>query len=128
MASTAAGTFDITMMPGPAELGGAVGRMELAKSFHGDLEGTGEGLLLSCGDSQNGEAGCVAIETVEGRLGGREGSFSLQQLASMHAGAQVLHYEVVPGSGRGALEGIVGTFHLTVETDGTHRYELEYEL
>jgi hypothetical protein len=46
----------------------------------------------------------------------------------MHGGSQRLHYEVVPGSGSGALEGIAGSFHLTVEDDGTHRYELEYEV
>ncbi|MBO0847337.1 MAG: DUF3224 domain-containing protein [Nocardioides sp.] len=42
----------------------------------------------------------------------------------MHGGSQTLHYEVVPGSGRGALQGISGTFHLEVQADGTHRYEL----
>jgi len=39
-----------------------------------------------------------------------------------------MHYEVVPGSGHGALEGIEGTLHLTVDDDGTHRFELEYEI
>jgi Protein of unknown function (DUF3224) len=52
----------------------------------------------------------------------------MQQLALMHNGSQMLHYEVVPGSGSGSLEGITGTFVLTIESDGTHRYELEYEL
>jgi len=44
--------------------------------------------------------------------------------AEMHNGSQTLDYEVVPGSGHGALEGISGTFQLTIEHDGTHRYEL----
>jgi len=46
----------------------------------------------------------------------------------MHGGAQTLHYEIVPGSGSGQLDGITGTLHLTVEDDGTHRYELAYQL
>ncbi|MBG6213408.1 MULTISPECIES: DUF3224 domain-containing protein [unclassified Cryobacterium] len=34
----------------------------------------------------------------------------------------------MPGSGHGELNGITGTFHLTIEDDGTHRYELDYEV
>ena len=32
------------------------------------------------------------------------------------------------GTFHGDLAGIGGTFHLTVEDDGAHRYELEYEI
>jgi len=39
-----------------------------------------------------------------------------------------LHYEVVPGSGTGGLAGVTGILHLDVGEDGTHRYELKYEL
>lgn len=128
MASTAKGTFDIVMTPGPPEVGGSVGRYDFTKTFHGELKATGAGVMLSCGDPQAGAAGYVAMETVEGRLGGLNGGFVLQQLGMMHGGSQTLHYELVPGSGHGALEGIAGRFHLTVEDDGTHRYELEYEV
>jgi Protein of unknown function (DUF3224) len=46
----------------------------------------------------------------------------------MRAGSQTLHYEIVPGSGRNELAGVTGSLHLTVEDDGTHRYDLEYEV
>ena len=128
MARRANGTFDVTMRPGAAELGGAVGRFELSKTFHGDLEGTGTGVMLSAGDPQAGAAGYVAIETVHGRLGEQEGTFALQQFGSMHDGSQTLHYEVVPGSGTGSLTGITGTFRLDIDEDGAHRYELHYDL
>ncbi len=128
MTSTAKGTFDIAMTPGPPEVEGAVGRFDFTKTFHGDLDATGRGVMLSCGNPQTGAAGYVAIETVEGRLGDQSGGFVLQQLGMMQHGSQTLHYEVVPGSGHGALASISGTFHLTVEEDGTHRYELEYEV
>ncbi|MGZ4617730.1 MAG: DUF3224 domain-containing protein [Frankiaceae bacterium] len=128
MTSTAKGTFDVTMQPGAAELDGAVGRFDLSKTFHGDIEGAGIGVMLSGGDPQSGAAGYVAIESVRGRLGEREGGFALQQFGSMYAGSQTLHYEVVPGSGTGELAGIVGTLHLDIEEDGTHRYELTYDL
>ena len=126
--ATAKGTFDIEMTPPTADLGGSVKRIGFSKAFHGDLVGTGFGVMLTCGDPQSGEAGYVAIETFHGRLGEREGRFALQQFATMHAGSQTLHYEVVPGSGEADLDGISGVFHLTVDTDGTHRYELVYEL
>jgi Protein of unknown function (DUF3224) len=128
MADTARGTFDVTMQPGVAELDGAVGRFDLAKTFHGDLRGSGTGIMLSAGDPQAGSAGYVAIESVRGRLGEREGGFALQQFGSMHAGSRTLHYEVVPGSGSGRLTGITGTLRLDVDEDGTHRYELRYDV
>ena len=128
MASAARGTFDVTIQPGPAELDGAINRFELSKTFHGDLEGAGTGVMLAGGDLQAGEAGYVAIETVRGRLGERQGSFALQQFGSMHAGSQTLHYKVVPGSGSGQLAGIVGNLQLEIDEDGTHHYELEYDL
>jgi hypothetical protein len=128
MTTTAEGTFAVTMRPGAAELDGAVARFELSKTFTGDLEGTGAGVMLSAGDPQAGTAGYVAIETVSGRLGGRVGGFALQQFGTMEGGAQVLHYAVVPGSGTGGLAGITGTLRLRIDDDGTHRYALEHDL
>ena len=128
MPSVARGTFDVHLVPRPAELGGAVGRFELTKTFHGDLEASGAGIMLSGGNPQAGNAGYVAIETVNGQLDGRHGGFVLQQLGMMHGRVQTLHYEVVPGSGHGELEGIVGTLHLTIDDDGVHHYELQYDI
>jgi hypothetical protein len=124
----ARGTFDVNVAPGEAELSGAVKRFELTKSFYGDLVGTGKGVMLSGGDPQMGTAGYVAIEVVRGSLTSHEGSFALQQFATMHAGVQNLHYEVVPGSGEGELTGISGTLQLTIDEQGIHHYELDYDL
>jgi hypothetical protein len=128
MSSTAKGTFEVEMSPAPPEVGGTVGRFDFTKTFHGDLAAAGAGVMITCGDPQAGRAGYVAIETVSGRLGDQDGDFALQQFGKMHDGSQTLHYEVVPGSGHGALEGITGTLRLTVEDDGTHRYELDYDV
>jgi Protein of unknown function (DUF3224) len=128
MTSRANGTFDVTVRPGAAELDGAIARFELSKTFHGDLHGTGTGVMLSGGDPQAGAAGYVAMEIVHGRLGEQEGTFALQQFGSMHDGSQTLRYEVVPGSGGGQLTGITGTLHLDIGEDGTHRYQLHYDL
>lgn len=128
MTNTARGNFDVSIRPGPAELDGAVSRFELSKTFHGDLNGVGTGIMLSGGDPQAGTAGYVAIETVQGHLEDRQGSFALQQFGLMRSGLQTLHYEVVPGSGDGELAGITGTLLLEVDEGGTHHYSLEYDL
>lgn len=128
MGATAKGTFDVDLKPGPPELDGAVDRFDFTKTFHGDLQGAGAGVMLSSGDPQSGSAGYVAIETVSGDLGDRRGSFALQQLGMMGAGSHTLHYEIVPGSGQDGLKGITGSLRLTIEDDGTHRFELQYEL
>jgi len=128
MSMTAKGTFEVELVMGAPELAGAVQRLDLTKTFHGDLAGTATGVMLTSGDAHAGEAGYVAIEVVTGQLGDRTGSFALQQFGTMHAGSQNLHYEVVPGSGHDALEGLTGKLHLTIENNGTHHYELEYEL
>lgn len=128
MTRTARGTFDIQMTPSVSELAGAVDPFDFTKTFRGDLDAVGAGVMLSGADPKKGAAGYVAIETVSGRLGNQAGEFALQQFGTMRADSQTLHYEVVPGSGRGALRDIIGTFHLTVDQDGTHRNELEYRL
>lgn len=128
MSYTAGGTVEIDMTPAAPEAGGDVNRFDFTKTFHGDLAAAGVGVMLSCGDPQSGEAGYVAIETVRGRLGNLQGRFALQQLGQTHDNAQTLTYDVVPGSGPDALKGIVGTFELTVDDDGTHHYKLNYDL
>jgi hypothetical protein len=128
MGQVATGTFEITMTPAEPEVGGAVGRFDFTKAFSGGLDGSGAGVMLSAGDPQSGAAGYVAIETFVGTLDGRDGGFALQQLGTMLAGEHILHYLVVPGSGHGDLAGITGSFQLTVDDDGTHRYALDYEI
>ncbi len=128
MSVTARGTFDISLAPGPTELDGAVSRFEFTKTFKGDLEGTSTGVMLSAGDPQRGAAGYVAVESVRGKLSDREGSFAFQQFGTLLGGSQTLHYEVVPGSGERGLSGITGRLRLTIDDDGTHHYELEYDL
>jgi len=45
---------------------------------------------------------------VSGRVGGRRGSFALQQFATARDGSRTVHNEVVPGSGDGELTTIAG--------------------
>ena len=105
-----------------------IGRLAIAKTWSGDLAGVGHGLMLSAGDPTQGRAGYVALEIVEGTLHGRVGTLAFQQLGVMRGDERELRYDVVPGSGTGDLAGLDGALSLTIEDDGTHRYDLTYTL
>jgi hypothetical protein len=122
---TARGTFEVTVTPVEDDAG--LGRSTIAKAWSGDLAGAGHGQMLSAGDPDGGSAGYVAVEVVVGTLQGREGSCAFQQYGVMRPGAQELTYEIVPGSGTGALAGIEGTLALTVDERG-HSYVLTYSV
>lgn len=125
----ATGTFDVTItlvQPAPDAAPGSPGRMILAKTFHGGIEGTGAGEMLATMDPEQSGA-YVALERVTGTVDGRKGSFALVHRGVMDKGAQELSITIVPGSGTEDLAGISGVFHLTI--DGSeHRYDLEYGL
>jgi len=127
----AAGTFDVKINPqalSDVAAGAALGRMSIDKQYHGDLEGTGKGEMLTAMSAEVKNSGTyVAVERVEGSLGGRKGSFCLQHMGIMNRGAQHLTIEVVPDSGTGELVGISGRFNIKIEA-GKHYYEFDYTL
>ncbi len=125
MNQEAQGTFEVAITPQDSDDG--IGRLAIAKTWSGDLAGTGHGLMLSAGDPTQGSAGYVALEIVDGTLHGRAGTFAFHQLGVMHDGVQSLDYRIVPGSGTGALVGITGTLALTFDERG-HTYLLTYAL
>jgi hypothetical protein len=126
----AAGPFDVTVTPqGQPEVGNGVttGRMMIDKRYHGALEGSGVGEMLSAMTATEGSAGYVAIERVTGKLNGRSGSFVVQHSGTMARGAQALSITVVPDSGAGELAGIAGTMRIRIE-ERQHFYEFDYVL
>jgi uncharacterized protein DUF3224 len=127
----AKGSFEPTLVPQPPEdkaEGSVLGRMSIAKKFHGDLEATSEGQMLTATTEVKGSAGYVAMERVSGTLQGRRGSFVLQHTGTLNHGAAQLGVSVVPDSGTGQLAGIAGTMTIQVAADGKHSYELDYTL
>ena len=126
MAAHARGSFDVKLNP-QQDSGGdpTVGRMSLDKQFHGDLEGTSKGQMLTAMTEVKGSAGYVAIERVTGILQGRSGTFALQHSATMTRGVPSLSITVVPDSGTGQLVGIAGKFDIKIE-GGKHSYDFEY--
>jgi len=126
----AKGTFIVKLTPGPATDDPAVadlGHMTIDKLFHGDIEGTSKGEMLTAGTATKGSAGYVAMERVTGSLQGRKGSFILQHTATMNRGAPWLSISVVPDSGTGQLLGIAGTLSILIE-NGEHSYVFEYTI
>jgi hypothetical protein len=126
----ARGTFMVKLTPAPATDDPAVadlGRMTIDKLFHGDIEGTSKGEMLTAGTATKGSAGYVAMERVTGTLQGRKGSFVLQHTATMNRGVPALSISVVPDSGTGQLLGIAGTLAILIE-NGEHSYVFEYTI
>jgi hypothetical protein len=105
-----------------------LGRMQLDKQYHGDMEATAKGQMLTAGPVQKGAGGYVAMEKVTGTLQGRSGSFALQHSGTMKGATRELTITIVPESGTGQLEGISGQMTIKIAPDGKHSYELDYTL
>lgn len=129
MTSHAKGTFDVKLIPQPADdaAAGPFGRLFLDKQFHGPLEGTSKGTMLAFRTEVEGSAGYVALELVSGTLDGRRGTFVLQHSGIMQRNAPSLTVTVVPDSGTGDLKGLSGTFNIIIEGKA-HYYDFAYAL
>src|SRR5258708_38378215 len=112
--NTAAGTFEVkinSLPPYNTSADAKLARMSIDKQFHGDLEGTSQGEMLSAGTEFDGSAGYVAIERGAGTLKGRSGGFALQHNAAMTRGTPFLYTLVHPDSGTGGLGGLMCPMH-----------------
>jgi len=130
MTTRASGTFEVKLTPQAQEEkpeDAPLGRMLIDKQFHGDLEGTSNGQMLSAMTAVKGSAGYVAIEKVSGKLHGRTGTFVFQHSGTMNRGVPQLSVTVVPDSGTGELVGLAGKMNIII-ADGKHSYEFDYTL
>jgi len=124
----ASGPFDVKLSPQDDKSDDkSVTRMTFEKQWHGDLEGTSKGQMLTGGDASKGSAGYVAIEKFTGALKGRKGTFILQHTATMTKGKGDLTITVVPDSGTDELKGITGQLMIRIE-EGKHFYDFDYRL
>ena len=131
MTMHAKGSFDVKVIPQKPDNKEAeaanLTRISLDKQFHGELEATSKGEMLTSGVA-NGSGGYVALERVIGTLHGRNGTFVLQHLATMTRGVPQMSIMVVPDSGTEELAGIAGTMTIKIEDGGKHYYEFGYTL
>ena len=132
MTKHATGPFDVKLAPqgedDKAE-GSTLARYSLDKQYHGDLDATAKGTMLTAGTDVKGSAGYVAIERVTGKLNGLTGSFVLQHNGTLTRGAPVQSITVVPdsGTGTGQLVGLTGKLTVIIDS-GKHSYSSDYTL
>jgi hypothetical protein len=130
MTQRATGSFDVKIIPhGSADTTDSVAlaRMSIDKQFHGDLQATSKGEMVTAGIEANGSAAYVAMERVTGTLHGRSGTFVLMHSATMTRDFRYLTVTIVPALATGELVGISGTLTINI-VDRQHLYELEYQL
>ncbi|MFF7210996.1 DUF3224 domain-containing protein [Streptomyces sp. NPDC008238] len=132
----AAGTFSVTsfvpteLVPEPAVATGTpVGVAMIDKTFEGEVTGRSSTLFTAAYDQASGIGTYVAMESFEGVLNGREGTFNFAHSATTSGSDRAAEFfVVVPTSGTGELAGITGTGGLAVDEDGTHRIWFDYDL
>lgn len=90
----------------PAE-GPSLVRIHVEEAFDGDISGSGVVEFLQAA-AADGTASFVGIERVTGSVGGRSGTFLLQDHGTVADGIVSGEWFVVPGSGTAQLTGLRG--------------------
>ncbi|MEV4239984.1 DUF3224 domain-containing protein [Nocardia sp. NPDC050408] len=132
----AIGTFSVAsftptdVVPDPAITTALpVGLARIEKEFAGEITGRSATLFTAAFDQATGAGTYVAMESFDGALNGRAGSFNFAHSATtLGTDRTAEFFAIVPTSGTGALAGITGTGGLTVDTDGVHHIWFDYEL
>ena len=81
--------------------------IHVTETFSGDIEGEGVVRFLQA-VRPDGSASFVGIERVTGSIGGRQGSFLLQDAGTLEGTTVKGDWFVIPGSGTGELAGLRG--------------------
>ena len=90
----------------PAD-GPVLTRIHVEESFSGDITGDGIVEFLQAARA-DGSASFVGIERVTGELGGRRGTFLLQDAGAVQDNIVSGEWFVIAGSGTGELAGLCG--------------------
>lgn len=129
MSQHASGSFTIDTwdaQPYDERDGVTLTRVHVAKTFHGEIEGTSTAELLTVSTTE-GPAAYVGVERITAKVNGRAGGFILQHNAVAAHGEQRGEWIIVPGSGSGALRGMNGTGNIEIGPDGSHTLTLDYD-
>ena len=130
------GTFTVTsfvatdVVPEP-EIATAipVGVATMEKQFSGGVTGRAATLFTAAFDQATGVGTYIAMESFEGALDGRAGSFNFAHSATTTGADRTApFFIIVPMSGTDDLAGVTGSGGLDVDDDGTHRIWFDYEL
>lgn len=103
------------------------GHLRMRKVYSGEVAGRSVTQFTSAFDQASGVGTYVALESFEGAVEGRTGSFNFVHAASTSGQDRADEYGlIVRGSGTGALVGISGTVSLTIDDEGTHHMTFDY--
>ncbi len=106
--------------------GTKLGRASHTKTFAGDLVGTSTVEILTAVTTE-GPSAYVGLERITGVLHGKAGSFVVAHSAVGGAG-RTPALPIVPRTGTGELKSIHGEIVIERRADGSHVYEIDYEL
>ena len=130
LSAHATGGFDVKLSPltlSEQSAEAKLGRMSIEKQYHGDLDATAKGEMLTAQSEMKDSGVFVAVERVTGTLNGKHGSFSMHHTGVMDRGKPDLRITVVPDSGTDELQGLTGTMNIKID-HGKHSYDFEYSL
>lgn len=99
--------------------------IHVSETFIGDIEADGVARFLQA-VRLDGSASFVGIERVTGRVGGRAGSFLLQDTGTLEGNIVAGEWFVVPGSATGELSGLRGEGGFTAELGQHATITLDY--
>jgi Protein of unknown function (DUF3224) len=99
-------TYEPTTYDEPTE-GPALVRIHVVEDFAGDIEGEGVAEFLQTTGGED-DASFVGVERVSGSIGGKAGTFVLQDEGTLKGATVAGTWFVVPASGTGDLRGLRG--------------------
>ena len=99
--------------------------IHVTETFSGDIEGEGVVRFLQA-VRPDGSASFVGIERVTGSIGGRQGSFLLQDAGTLEGSTVKGDWFVIPGSGTGELAGLRGEGGFEAELGQSASITLDY--
>jgi hypothetical protein len=128
--TTATGSIEVhTYEPTPylkgVDGGPDLVRIEVTERFLGDIEGEGVVRFLQT-SFPDGAASFVGVEQVTGSVGGRHGTFVLQDSGTLRDAVVTGTWFVVPGSGTGDLRGLRGEGGFTANLGQNAEITLDY--
>jgi Protein of unknown function (DUF3224) len=113
----------------PVTTGTPTGVATMVKRYEGEAAGQSATLFTAAYNQDTGAGTYLAMESFEGTLHGRPGTFNFVHSATTTgADRSAEFFTIVPSSGTGDLAGIRGDGGLTVDADGTHRVWFDYDL
>jgi hypothetical protein len=106
-----------------------VGVSLMEKRYAGAIEGRSATIFVAAFDQATGVGSYLAMESFEGSVNGRSGTFNFIHSASTSGTSRTDEFfTIVASSGTAELAGITGGGGMAVDADDIHRVWFEYEL